>query len=210
MASTTFFGNRARAKLLNTWVGSTYTFTAGSTSFSGSASVGDYVWKDSDGVQAAVRVVSAGVLAYAYRGAGGTGTGYRSTPETLAVLRGLETMISWEAKELYGTDSVFRVDEARHNVKVDTKIKYSKWDCGIASDWMMYVLNPTSGGGTIEDTNTVYTNGVVYTITGSNGTSVMEVVCGKTYWDGVPYPVPENDFIIRDIAGHAKSATVYG
>ena len=210
MGSTTFFGNRARSKLLNTWVGGTYTLTNGSLLFTGSASVGDYVWLDADGSQFAVRVASAGHLAYPYLGAGGTGNGYTCTPSTIAVTRGFEANVSWTNSDLYGTDSIFRQDEARSQLKVDTKLKYSKWDAGVTHDWMMSVLNPDAPDGTIENTNLQYTNAVVYTIVGSNMSSSLEIVCGRVYWEGLPNTIPENDFVIRDISGHAKGACFYG
>jgi len=35
------------------------------------------------------------------------------------------------------------------------------------------------------------------------------MVCGRTYWDGVPFPFPENDFSIKDLTGHATSVTLH-
>jgi hypothetical protein len=206
MADTVFFGNRARCKVLNTWSGGTYTLTNGSTSFTGSASAGDYVWLAADGVQYACKVASAGTLTYAYKGTGGTGAGYKSTPLTLQVLRGLEFNVGYEIKKLWGTDSTFRVDEVRYQFDVTTKAKYCKWDPGVTVDWMNNILRPTGPTGVVEDTNTCFTNGVVYWIIGSDGTSNFEIVCGRTYWENVPYPMPENDFSIRDLTGHAQSA----
>jgi hypothetical protein len=210
MTATTFFGNRASCKVLNTWNAGTYTFTNGSTTFSGSGSAGDYVWVTADGVQYAHRVASAGTLAYPYLGVNRVGQpGYYSTPETLQVLRGLEMNISWDTAELYGTDSILRVDEAKHTLKVETKAKYCKWDPTVTVDWLDAVLHPlTTPDGTTTNTNICFVNGVVYTITGTNGTK-MEFVCGRTYWEGVPYPAPENDFIIRDITGKAASVTAH-
>ena len=209
MAATTFFGNRARCKVLNVWTGNTYTFTNNSSSFTGAGSAGDYVWLKADGVGQACKVTGAGTLAYPYLGAGGTGAGYKCTPETLQVLRGLECNISWDTAELYGTDSLFRVDEAKHNLKVETKAKYCKWNCDVAVDWMQMILHPlTSPDGTITDTNVPFVNGVVYSIVGTSGDTV-EIVCGRTYWEGLPTPFPENDFIIRDITGKASSATLH-
>lgn len=207
MPSTTFFGNVARVKLLNTWSAGTYTLTSGSTSFTGTGNAGDYVLLVADGIQFAARVASAGTLAYTYKGTGGTGAGYVCTPETLAALRGLEMNINWETAELYGTDDIRRIDEAKHTLKVNAKIKYAKWDCGITVDWMNAVLRPTGATGDIENTNICYVNGVVFSIVGSGISTTLEIVCGKTYWEGLPYPFPENDFIVRDISGKASSAT---
>jgi hypothetical protein len=185
--------------------------TNGSATFSGgSCSAGDYVWIIADGVQNACKVVNSTTLAYTYLGAGGAGQpGYKCTPETLAVLRGLECNITWETAELYGTDSIFRVAEARHNVKVEAKIKYCKWNPDVTVDWMDAVTHPlTTPDGTITDTNTCYLNGVVYSIRGTSG-DYLELVCGKTYWEGFPNNFPENDFMVRDLTGKATSVAAH-
>lgn len=210
MAATTFFGNRVTCKLLNTWSAQTITMTTGSTTISGgSCSAGDYAWIQADGVQHACKVKNATTLEYAYLGAAATTTAYKCTPETLAVLRGLECNITWETAELYGTDSIFRVDEARHNLKVEAKIKYCKWNPDVTVDWMPTVLHPlTTADGTITNTNTCMLNGVVYTIKGTSG-DYIELVCGKTYWEGFPNNFPENDFMVRDLTGKASSVTMH-
>lgn len=209
MASTTFFANRLRLSLLDTWTPATVTLTTGSTSHTGGTE-GDFVWAAADGVQAACKVLNGTTLQYAYRGAGGTSvSGYRCTPLALAVLRGAEFTVSYEVKELFGTDSINRVDEAKYAEKVITKIKYSKWDPGVTTDWMMKVIRPSGATGDVEETNTLYTNGVVYYILGSDATDNVEIVAGKTYWEGLPYPFPENEFVIRDVTGHAVSATIH-
>lgn len=206
---TTFFGNRARCYLLNTWHAATVTLTNGGTAFTcAGASAGDYVWLIADGIQFACQVGS-GALVYEYKGVGGTSSGYYCTPETLAVLRGLDVTISYDVAELYGTDSILRVDEARHSNKVETKAKYAKWNSQVSVDWTMSILRPvgTGSAGEVENTNTCYGNGVVYRIMGTSG-AYIDVVCGRTYWEGVPYPFPENDFVVRELTGHAVSATV--
>ena len=212
-SATTYFANRVRLSALNTWTGATLTLTNNSTTFSGTGpTTGDYIWLAADGVWNACRVSGANTLAYVYRGAGGASqAGYYCTPETISVLRGLDFNASWQVEELYGTDSIFRVDEARHNFSVEVNIKYSKWDPAVASDWGMSLLNPTTRDGTVKDTNTVYINGLVYSISGSTtGTGqTIELVCGRTYFDGLPFPFPENDFIVRDLKGKASSIVMH-
>jgi hypothetical protein len=210
-AATTFFGNQVRCKLLNTWSAVTVTMTNGSTAFSGgSCSAGDYVWITADGIWNACKVVNSTTLSYAYLGAGGTTRpGYKCTPETLAVLRGLECNVTWETADLYGTDSVLRVAEAKHSTKVNTKIKYCYWNPDVTVDWMSAVIHPsTTADGTIQNTNVCYLNGVVYTIRGTSG-DYLELVCGKSYWGGFPSNFPENDFMIRDVSGKATSVAVH-
>ena len=212
MAATTFFANMVKLYLLNTWTSlGTVTLTKDSASFTG-GTTGDYVWLARDGVGCAARVLNGTTLAYTYKGAGGSATGYKCTPEMLAVLRGMEFNVAWETAELYGTESVFRVDQAKYQVKIETKIKYSKWNADVAVEWttMDYgLLRPESAtgtDGTIRDTNAIFTNGVVYRIIGTNNLG-LEFVCGPTYWQGLPMPFPENDFIVRDMTGYASNAT---
>ena len=209
-SATTYFGNRATCKVLNTWSAVTVTMTNASATFSGgSCSAGDYVWITVDGIWNACKVVNSTTLAYPYLGTGGsTQPGYKCTPEVLQVLRGLELNLSYQVAELYGTDDIRRVDEAKYQFKAETKARYSKWDCGVTVDWMNNVLKPAGGDGTTDNTNTCFVNGVVYTVKGTSG-DYMEFVCGKTYWKDVPYPFPENDFIIRDITGTAQSITAH-
>jgi hypothetical protein len=154
-------------------------------------------------------VTNGTTLAYLYRGAGGTGTSTHYTPYLLTVLRGLEVNVTWETEELFGTDSLFRVDEGKHHAKVEIKINWSKWDCGVTSDWMMSVLRPSGKTGAIEDTNTHFTNGAVFTILGSDAVGNLEIVCGKTFWTGLPTPFPENDFVVRSITGVATKASFH-
>lgn len=213
MAATTFFGNRVTCYFLNTWVSlGTVTLTNGSTSFSG-GTTGDYVWLAADGVQCAARVLNGTTLAFPYKGAGGTATGYKSTPNILAVLKGMECTISWEIAELYGQESILRADAAKYQIRAETKVKYAKWNPDVAVDWttMDYGhLRPgtnTGTDGTMEDTNAIFTNGVAYRTIGTNGLN-LEIVCGPTYWEGLPMPFPENEFIVRDITGKAKAVTV--
>lgn len=138
---------------------------------------------------------------------------YDGTPITnvLSVLRGLECNISWEVAELYGTDSILRVDEAKYGLKVEVKIKYSKWDPGITTDWLTNLLNPVSGGagggGTVADVNQTYIDKAMFTILGTNG-EYLYIECDRVYWDNFPINLAENDFVIRDLTGHAQTAIV--
>ena len=207
MVTTTFFGNRARVSVLEGPVAISVTLTNGSTAYSApGASTGDYVWLTADGQQYACRV-GTGTLSYTYKGTGGTGAGFRCTPTQLQVLRGLTVEFNWDVQELYGTDSIFRVDEAKHNLKITHNAKYCKWNPDVTVDWVNKVLAPSGATGAVEDTNVAYVNGAVYYVTGS-ASGTMEIVLADSYYEGVPYPMPENDFIIRDLKGYARKGVV--
>ena len=125
----------------------------------------------------------------------------------LAVLRGLEVVFNWEVKELYGTDSIFRVDEAKHNMKIGFTIRYSKWNPDVTTDLGSLILRPSGATGAIEDTNTLYLAAVTLTEHGSD-TSLLSFNLTNAYFEGLPYPIPENDFIIRELKGYARGGTI--
>jgi len=210
MVSTTFFGNRARAYVLETITATTVTLTNGSTSYTGIGAVaGDYIWCTVSGQQYAARVSAPGTLAYTYKGPSVVAQpGYYSTPTPFVVLRGLTVDFSWDVSELYGTDSIGRVDEARHNLKITHSTRYSKWDSNIAVDWVRKIVSPTTGTtAPVQDTNVAYLTGAVYVMAGPPGGN-MDFVLGDCYYEGLPYPFPENDFIVRELKGYAKSGSI--
>ena len=216
MSATTFFANRVRAALIDPGLTPTVytsTMTNGSTTISSNAPIsnGGYLWLNSDGQQYAGLCIDSSHLAFNYLGVGGSGNSYYATPQLFAVTRGFQLSASWENRDLYGTDSTERVDEARDTLKVTVKIKYAKWDPIVSNDWISSVLDPIAGSGAYADTNLQYINGgVVFMVPGSNGTSIMRIVCGRVYWDGLPNTIPENDFIVRDLTGYAKGVCFYG
>lgn len=211
MGSTTFFGNRGRASVLYSPVSvGAVTLTNGSTTFTCSGtSGGDYVWGTVAGQQFAAKVNAGNTaLQYAYKGPNvGAAAGFRCTPTPFLVLRGLEVTTSYDVQELYGTDSITRIDEAKYQLKISHTTRYCKWNPDPTVDWVMAILRPSGASGVIEDTNTAYLNGVVYYIPGADGTT-LEVVMGDVYYEGLPMPFPENDFIIREMKGNARSATL--
>lgn len=126
---------------------------------------------------------------------------------TISVLRGLSIIYNWDVKELYGTDSVNRVDEAKHNLKIEVNIRYSKWDPLITTDLGCKILRPTGATGEIEDTNTLYLDTVVITALGSAGGTMTHTLT-NVYFNGLPYPLPENDFLVRELKGYARGGVI--
>ncbi len=126
---------------------------------------------------------------------------------TVSVLRGLEVRFDWEVAELYGTDSIFRVDEAKHNLKIYIKVRYSKWDCIVTNDLGSLILRPSGATGAVEDTNTLYLTTAVISTTGTAG-DVVTFNLTNLYFDKLPYPLPENDFIVRELEGYARGGYV--
>jgi hypothetical protein len=135
-----------------------------------------------------------------------------SLADLFTVGRGWEANITWDTAELYGTDSIFRVDEAKHTLKAEGKLKGCKFDPAGAEGVFKHIfatLNGAAGGtGAIADTNAVYLMDVyiygVGTATGSN----FSVEISNAYLEGVPIPFPENDFITLDLTFKGRGALI--
>lgn len=134
--------------------------------------------------------------------------------DLFTVGRGWEANITWETAELYGTDSIFRVDEAKHTLKAEGKLKGCKFypdnsGTGGIMDMIMNSLNgATSGSGAIADTNTIYLMDVYIYGVGTAATSNFCIKITNAYLEGVPVPFPENDFITLDLTFKGRTAAI--
>lgn len=136
--------------------------------------------------------------------------------DLVTVTRGFEATFSWENAELYGTDSVFRIDEAKHTHKNQAKLKGCKYDPGTSSGTGIFkhILNALngaiSGTGTIADTNTQYLVDIYIWQPGSV-TPLTNVACLKianAYFESVPFVFPENDFQILDLTFFGRTGAI--
>jgi len=219
MSATTFFGNRGRALIVtgSQVHDSSTDFTNGGTSVANCDAItkNNYLYNHTDDTiwQATPVASHASTTATLYYGYLGTTRSsipaWKLNLETLAVLRGLELTCSWENAELYGTDSIKRVDVARHSFKNEFKLRFSKWDVGVATDWMQQILmsvtSPTDG--TVEDVNTLYAPYVILYITDANSVE-MEFFMKDAYFKGLPHNLPEHDFVIRELEGVASDVRI--
>jgi hypothetical protein len=134
--------------------------------------------------------------------------------------RGFEATFEWENVELYGTDSIFRVDEARHTFKASASLRGCKFNpivsvnpatpgSGIGSR-IYATLNPTSYDGTVLDSNTLSLNDVYIWETGTDtpGTNRFAVKVSNAYLENLPIPFTENDFIILDLKFHGRTGAI--
>ena len=145
----------------------------------------------------------------------GTTHGTPVLADVFTVTRGFETTFEWENHELYGTDSIFRVDEAKSQFKATTKLKGCKFNPDIAGhvgimDKLLRTLNPTSFDGTILDSNALQLFDVWIYQTGSS-TPVDNKFCVKTisgYMESVPIPFTENDYIILDLTFKGRTGAI--
>lgn len=126
--------------------------------------------------------------------------------------RGFEATITYDVAELYGTDSILRVDEARHTLKAEAKLKGCKFG-GTSGIYAMILnsLNGATGGtGTIADTNTVYLMDVyIYGVgTATPGSDLVSIKISNAYLEGFPLEFPENDFVTLDLTFKGRTALV--
>jgi hypothetical protein len=146
------------------------------------------------------------------------GTTPITTAHLFTVDRGFEFTFEWENHELYGTDSIFRVDEAKSQMKITATLRGCKFDptvgASAAGIWknLMMVLGGGTGvfTGVITDTNAVPLFDVYIYETGSDtpATNKFCLKCTNAYLETLSIPMPENDFVVLDLKFHGRSGAV--
>lgn len=136
--------------------------------------------------------------------------------DLFTVTRGFEATFDWEEHELYGTDSINRVDEARSQAKYISKLRGCKFDplpastTGIGNK-IFRTLNPTSYDGTVEDSNTLALFDVYIWQTGSATPATNRFVIKVMNAYIVPpisIPFDENEFIILDLTFKGRTGSI--
>jgi hypothetical protein len=138
------------------------------------------------------------------------GTNASPTTQTLAVLKGVEINVTFEHVDLYGMGSIMRQDANKHTAKVEVNVKFAKFDPALTAFWPAWILNVTgtsSASGVIEDTNAEKFWTVTANWVGSNGRK-MQAVVTNVYFEGLPIPMPENDYVILDLKGYGDGITL--
>lgn len=147
--------------------------------------------------------------------AGGT----PAAADLVNVTRGFEVNIEWENHELYGTDSIIRVDEAKSQLKATVKLKGCKFNPGLGAGsaqgfWRYLMMSLSSVVGTydgvIADNNTLFLYDVyVYGLGSLDPTNnKISIKISNAYLEGLPIPFPENDFIIIDVGFNGRTALI--
>jgi hypothetical protein len=131
--------------------------------------------------------------------------------QTLAVVKGVEINVTFEHVELYGMSSILRQDVAKHSAKVEVSIKYAKFDPTLATPaFFFYILDAanTSGtfSGTITDTNTEKLFTVTANWVGTGGRK-MQAIVSNVYFENLPIPMPEHDYVVIDLKGYGDGIT---
>jgi len=124
---------------------------------------------------------------------------------------------SFEHVELYGMESVMRAAVAKHTLKVKVSCKYAMWDPA-ADTILNYVMTggATTADFTADDTATTGMDAAanknavaLFTMTATihpadSTTQWYAVTAHDIYFEGVPFALTQNEFIVRDLSGTAK------
>ena len=128
----------------------------------------------------------------------------------IAVVKGVEVNVTFEHVELYGFGTILRADVAKHTAKVEVKLRWARFNPSLATFWPYWIMNPTAttpASGSIEDTNIEKMFKVTAVFTGTNGRT-MTMVIDNVYFEGIPFPMPENDFVVLDLSGYGSAITI--
>ena len=135
------------------------------------------------------------------------------TPDSdeIAILKGVEVTVQAEHQELYGMGSIKRQAVARHTAKVEVKIKSAKFDpamaTGLGLAYKSILDGDASGALTITDTNTVALFDLRLYAKGTGETNYLKVTVSDVYFPDIPFPLPENDWVVFELSGTGSDVT---
>jgi len=134
--------------------------------------------------------------------------GASGTPAALyfAVVKDVELTVSADHVPLYGWNSTFRVAVAKHQQKVQVKVGSMKFNPAISSSvaWWSYITNPTSGGATNEDTNTVKLFTIDANFVFEDG-QILHGTVYNVYFPNLPFRASEGQWMKLDVSGEGAS-----
>lgn len=123
--------------------------------------------------------------------------------QSVAVLKGFEMTPKFEIVELYGMEALERAAVARHSQKVDVSCKYAAWDP--AADTIMTEFMAQASG---NDKNKCGLFTITASVKDVTSTKYIVMTAIDVYFDSVPFSFTENEFMVRDLKGTAKSYTI--
>lgn len=138
-----------------------------------------------------------------------TGTGATPAAKYFAVVKDVELTVSADHVPLWGWGSIRRVAVAKHQEKVSVKIGSMKFNpaiSGASIAWWSYITNPTSGGGTDLDTNTVKTFDIDAFFTFEDG-QVLHGTVSSVYFPSLPFRANEGQWVKLDVSGEGAYVT---
>lgn len=147
-------------------------------------------------------------VAFANRGvvtiAGASGT---PSSKAFAVIKDVELTVSADHVPLFGWGTIFRVAVAKHQEKVSVKVGSMKFNPAISGSsiaWWSYITNPTSGGATNEDTNTVKTFNIEALFRFEDG-QILRGTVYDVYFPNLPFRANEGQWVKLDVSGEGAS-----
>ena len=130
------------------------------------------------------------------------GTSGTPTVRTIAIAKDIEATFSSDELKAYGFGSAKIQAKAKYNFKVDVKIGWIKFAPKLGEWFPFWITDPTSGGGTVVDTNTVKLFTVVASFNPltSTNTPLIRSITSVSFPD-FPMKATENQWVKVDLEG---------
>jgi hypothetical protein len=136
------------------------------------------------------------------------GTSGSPAVRTIAIAKDIEATFKSDVLKAYGFGSAMIQARAKYNHKVDVKIGWLKFAPKVTEWFPFWITNPTSGDGTVSDTNTVKLFTVVATFNPltSTNTPIIRSVTSVSF-PNFPLKATENQWIKVDLEGSGFTMT---
>jgi hypothetical protein len=137
-----------------------------------------------------------------------TGPGGTPAVRTIAIAKDIEATFESEIATAYGFGSALIQARAKYNHKVTVKIGWLKFAPKVGEWFPFWITDPTSGGGTVVDTNTVALFSVVATFVPltSTNTSLIRTITSVSF-PKFPMKATENQWVKMDLEGSGFTMT---
>lgn len=144
-------------------------------------------------------------VAFANRGVATIAGASSSAPTvtSFSVMKDLELTVGYDHVPLFGWGSIRRQYVAKHSEKVSVKVGSMKFNPNVtagALPWWSYVTNPSAGGATDEDTNTVKLFDITAAFVFEDG-QVLKGTVYNVYFPNVSFRGSEGQWVKFDNAG---------
>ena len=127
----------------------------------------------------------------------------------IAALKGVTIEPKFEIVELYGMEDLRVAARARHSLKVAITVKYAKWDA--ANDTIMNQVVGTDFTSATKNVPALFTMHATFnSIPATSGETIQHtaMTVEDIVFEGVPWNLTENEFIVRELTGTGRTVTV--
>lgn len=128
---------------------------------------------------------------------------------TVAALKGVTIEPKYETAELYGMEDLRVAARARHSLKVAVSVKYAKWDA--TNDTVFNTVIGTDFDSATKNIPAMFTMTATFRsmpATAGETQQTQVYTISDIIFEGVPINMNENEFIVRELSGTGRMATV--